>query len=117
MNSSFEPEGKAAASRVELWRRITCALFLMGMAVAIPAFSYFGLWKPENEGIASWVMRSGALATMMALMADHLLAESEPRLTNALSGFALPIRVIRKFAFLEMIIGTAIWGYGDLIFY
>lgn len=113
----FEPEGKAAATRVELWRRILCALFLMGIALALPVLSHFGVWKEEGESIPAWVMRSGALVTMLALMADHLLGEAQPRLTNALRGFAPWISSLRKLALLQVILGTAIWGYGDRIFY
>ncbi|MCY1277435.1 hypothetical protein D9M70_261290 [compost metagenome] len=117
MISSFEPEGVAAASKSELWRRISCALFLMILALLVPMLSHFGVWKTESESIPAWVMRSGALVTMMALMADHLLSEALPRLTNALSKFASLISFLRKVALVEVILGTAIWGYGDRIFY
>lgn len=113
----FEPEGKSAATTAEVWRRISCALFLMCLAVALPVLSHYGVWKPEGESLPAWFMRSGAVVTMLALMADHLLGEGLPRLTNALSRFGPWLSGLRKVALLEVIIGTAIWGYGDRIFY
>lgn len=117
MNSMFEPEGVDAASTAEVWRRISCALFLMGLAVALPVLSHYGVWKPDSESTAAWVMRSGAVVTMLALLADHLLGEALPRLTNALSWARPWLSFLKKVALLEVIIGTAIWGYGDRIFY
>lgn len=117
MVSGFEPEGDDAATRSELWRRVSCAVFLMLLAVVVPVLSHYGAFKPPTEGTSAWVMRSGALVTMLALLADHLLAEAVPRLTNALSGFFKPFSLMRKVAALEMILGTAIWGYGDRLFY
>ncbi|WP_223531249.1 hypothetical protein [Pseudomonas sp. GL-R-19] len=114
----FEPEGKAAATANEVWRRISCAAFLMLLAVAVPILSHFEVWKLPIESVAAWVMRSGALVTMIALLADHLLAEGLPRLTNELNTrFYSAMSFMRKLAFLEMIIGTAIWGYADRLFY
>ena len=118
MITSFEPEGAAAATSAEVWNRISCAAFLMTLAVAVPVLSHYGVWKLPSESTPAWVMRSGALVTMMALLADHLLSEGMPRLTNALSSrFYQAMSMMRKIAFVEMIIGTAIWGYADRLFY
>lgn len=118
MISSFEPEGKAAATTNEIWNRISCAAFLMSLAVAVPVLSHYGVWKLPTEATSAWVMRSGAVVTMMALLADHLVAEGLPRLTNELNArFYKVMSAMRKIAFIEMIIGTAIWGYADRIFY
>ncbi len=90
----------------------------MLLAALVPVLSHYGVWKLPSEATSAWVMRSGALVTMMALMADHLLAEGMPRLTNELSNrFYKSMSAMRKIAFIEMIIGTAIWGYADRIFY
>lgn len=90
----------------------------MLLAVAVPVLSHLGVWKIPTEATSAWVMRSGALVTMMALLADHLLAEGLSRLTNDLSTrFYKAISIMRKLAFVEMIIGTAIWGYADRLFY
>ncbi len=118
MNSSFEPEGKDAATAKEIWNRISCSGFLMLLAVAVPVLSHYGVWKLPVESTSAWVMRSGAVVTMMALLADHLLAEGLPRLTNELSArFYKAMSILRKLAFVEMIFGTAIWGYADRLFY
>lgn len=118
MISVFEPEGKAAATTSEIWNRVSCAAFLMLLAIAVPVLSHYGVWKLPTEATSAWVMRSGAPVTMIALLADHLLAEGLPRLTNELNArFYSAMSFMRKLAFLEMIIGTAIWGYADRLFY
>ncbi|QOI04630.1 hypothetical protein [Pseudomonas savastanoi] len=116
--SYFEPEGKDAATTKEVWNRLTCAGFLMMLAVIVPIISHYGFWKLPDETIPAWVIRSGALVTMLALLAEHVLSEGVPRLTNPLiSRFQSAFSIMRKIAFLEMVIGTAIWGYADRIFY
>ena len=115
--SSFEPEGDAAATNSEMVRRISLSVFLMFLAVAIPIGSHYGVLKPPHESTASWVMRSGAMITVLALLAEYNLAEGVPRLTNALRHYYKPVGWLRKLAFLQIIAGTAIWGYADRLFY
>lgn len=115
--SSFEPEGNAAATKNEIWNRLSCAGFLMLVAVVVPVASYYGFMKPKEELNSAWLMRSGAMVTMAALIAEHTLAEALPRLTNSLSKFAKPISFMRKLVAIQILAGTAIWGYGDRIFY
>jgi hypothetical protein len=106
MLSSFEPEGSAAATNGEMVRRVSLSVYLILVAVAAPIGSHFGFLKPDAEQTASWVMRPGALVTVLALLAEHNLAEAVPRLTNDLRAYLGPISWLRKIALLEIIFGT-----------
>jgi hypothetical protein len=111
----FEPMGTHADSVSDVRRRICVAASLTCMSIIAVVVSVQGIWRPASEPIGVWVMRSGALVTVFAILADHLLAEGLQRLPNPLIRYAPWMSFQRKLLALQVILGTVIWGYGDLL--
>lgn len=108
----FEPEGRAAASDIEVKRRI-------GAAIASTAVSLAGIficyYKPLGADAGMWFARFGAVITVLALLNESQLTEGISRLTNVLREKYLTIlNALRVFGLVSAVVGTVIWGYGDL---
>jgi len=105
-----------------LWASIV----LVFLAVAAPMFSWHGLFLPVSDKPEIWFQRSGAITTIFSLFAGagtaSVLGALLPRgltdlkLEAAREVFEVSFRHIERFAFWLTVVGTVIWGYGDLIF-
>jgi hypothetical protein len=83
------------------------------------------LWKEHS----SWFQRSGAVVIFLAAIIEYRHIQYYPKISisrSIISGelidkkiLIMPCQIrnwIGKFGILYLIIGTLIWGYGDLLF-
>ncbi|MFV3288429.1 hypothetical protein ACNFBR_06800 [Pseudomonas sp. NY11955] len=110
----FEPEGKAAATRREVKRRIFLAFAATAVSLGWAILCFF---VPVGTDPGDWFARSGAIVTVFALLNESQLSEEIGRLTNELRvdylGILNGLRVATVFSAAA---GTLVWGYGDLLF-
>lgn len=101
-------------------------LTLLGLAVLAPIISWFVDWMPLSETRPSWFQRSGAVTTLFSFLAGALAVVTSGRLhTPGTWGNVDKLEVLKEFkvrfsraeiALLVLtVIGTVIWGYGDLL--
>ncbi|MBR7523311.1 MULTISPECIES: hypothetical protein [Gammaproteobacteria] len=110
----FEPEGKAAATRREVKRRIFLAVAATIVSVGWAILCFI---VPVGTDPGAWFARSGAIVTVFALLNESQLTEEIGRLTNELRADYLAILNGLRFAtLLSAVAGTLVWGYGDLLF-
>jgi uncharacterized membrane protein YuzA (DUF378 family) len=100
---------------------------LLVIAVAAPlATGVFDLFRPESETIGEWFGRSGAITTVFSLLVVSTLNEGLrnlwiPGQLADLEKIAVHEQYKPRFNWCEnialvlTIIGTIIWGYGDLL--
>lgn len=103
----------------EVTRRLLLSGALVFLAVLPPVFALLGMLKPEAETLASWFQRSGSLSVMLAVFAELMLFKLQkyPGVTGFIDvkdGWSLSYRVIAYAAGFVGIVGTVIWGYGDI---
>jgi hypothetical protein len=100
-------------------------LVLCLCAVVPPLFSLTGIFAPEDEALGQWFQRSGAVMTVLAVLAQ-LKASGIATTMIAGGTFAETWEAYHKYhrfqvltAWLSLVlvvIGTLIWAYGDLLF-
>lgn len=108
--------------------RALCGAWLMlAVAVASPIAAALGFMRPEGEGLSAWLQRSGAITTVLSLLALETLAFANSRIIPPKGGYgdvhklALApiyepeIEALRVAAIIFTILGTLLWGYGDLL--
>lgn len=96
------------------------------LSVALPMLSITGVIKPENESIGDWFSRSGSTVVVFALYAE---ARAVRMLSVINQGgmvdltheatrrkYFFQIRCFNILALSLIVIGTIIWGYGDIVF-
>ncbi|MCY1299139.1 hypothetical protein D9M69_627100 [compost metagenome] len=108
------------------WICFVAIVVILLIAAAAPSLAAVGYGRPGGELQSIWFQRSGSISTVMALFGGlvipyaynklhvpgtwgedeglHVLAEFQPRFKRA-----------EAVAFALTIIGTVIWGYGDLL--
>lgn len=101
------------------------------IALPIPFLAYYGVLMPVEDQLAVWFQRSGSLITIFAVIAELTMLKI-PEIINA-DGNTLIGNVMyapfdqgtiqeKLFIFYRylggflIILGTIIWGYGDLIY-
>jgi len=110
----FEVEGKAAASVCEIRLRIGVAALCMVFSLVWGIVSFYRFFGGDP---ATWFARSGAVITVLALLTETQLCQGAGKLNNAMSGKYLNIfKFWRGVALLAAIVGTLIWGYGDMFY-
>lgn len=118
------PEGFEKEVTNRIW---LCGLLLIP-ALAAPIFAYYGFLMPDSELQGVWFQRSGSIAVIIAIFSELLLAKlnSYPGLQSSLKdigNYGDPIwfhlffyKLVYFTAGLIAVIGTIIWGYGDLLY-
>lgn len=97
---------------------------LISIAAPVAAFSFE--WMPISEKRALWFQRSGSVTTLFSFLGAALAVVTSGRLyTPGYYGSSDKIAVLEefkvRFKWVEIglialsVIGTIIWGYGDLI--
>ena len=105
-------------------QRLVICIGLFLLAVAIPLVSLFTELRPSSESLGIWFQRSGSIIVLLAVMIEFNLFKIGSELSsNGRVDNELHI-LIDKFSSLKVwfsffssvlvIIGTVIWGYGDL---
>lgn len=109
----------------EIAHRLYICAALTVLAALPPTLAYFGFFKPSEETLASWFQRSGSITVILALWVEFLLIRiqkyhvltgdlivDEPEPEHKL----IPLyTTILYAAGLFAIVGTVIWGYGDIM--
>jgi hypothetical protein len=104
----------------QLMKSILTSWILLFTAVIVTVLAYHGFLMPDIDTPAIWFQRSGAFVVLIAIFAEIYFI-SEPKSIS--DNFDIKAREKRKtlikisnVANLSLgVIGTIIWGYGDLI--
>jgi hypothetical protein len=106
--------------RAILWVFVLCVC-----AVIPPLLSMLGGFKPQAEPLGQWFQRSGAVMTIIAVFGQFRAASIAAMIAPG-GGWEETLGAFRKYKRLQnvvavlslvlAIIGTVIWGYGDLLF-
>jgi len=113
--------------RFTTWVCYCIVLLLIAAAILAPGYAAFGAWLPQGEARPIWVQRSGAVTTLFSFIAAAMVVFTSGRLhTPGFWGDATRIPILMefrgRFKFAETsifglsIVGTALWGYGDLLY-
>ncbi|MCG7568533.1 hypothetical protein MHM89_01205 [Pseudoalteromonas sp. CNC9-20] len=94
-------------------------MFIASLVVLTGA--YCGLIKPDTEPTSIWFQRAGSLVTLMAIACDLFLYRSPQGFAdlgeiNSLKNNGSLIILSRVIVVIMPVIGTLVWGYGDLIY-
>lgn len=99
---------------------------LLFFALLIPVLAFFGFAKPDIDIIEIWFQRSGAFMSVFSIVIDALLISiagfihptglTTCQQATAIKPYVTPHKVATVFGWCFTIIGTAIWGYGDLLY-
>jgi hypothetical protein len=102
-----------------------CILFI-AIAILIPFVSLYWDCRPQNESIGTWFQRSGSFMVLLAVLVEYKLfsinGDVNPNgVISVEQGelsekFGRWHKVSTYLAVLLAILGTLIWGYGDLLY-
>ncbi|MFA0504147.1 hypothetical protein AB4510_05885 [Vibrio sp. 10N.222.54.B12] len=119
---STNPHVLSARRSIKIELFVCLVLVLLAPLVAVLAF--FEVCLPSGESSAIWFQRSGSIVTVFAVIIDARLAgllryTSESGLQTSLDeairkGLKLPVQLVGIVALIITVLGTLIWGYGDL---
>jgi hypothetical protein len=112
-------EHKNRIRRAFLWAYGLCVCAIIPLL-----FSMLGWFKPQAEPLGQWFQRSGAVMTVFAVYAQFKANSITAMIAGSGWGgpFALDPRykgqqnVAAGLSLALVIIGTLVWGYGDLLF-
>ena len=114
----IDPRYENRIRRASLWASAFCLL-----SVIPPLLSLLGSFKPQAEPAGQWFERSGAVMTAFAVFAQFKAGG----IASLIQGttFAESWEAYRKYKAYQaslnilslslIIVGTLIWGYGDLL--
>jgi len=118
----LETDAVALESKIKTIFNI--CLILIIPTIAFATIGYFGIMKPESEDLSAWFQRSGSLIVMLSVIVEFQLFSIHTSLNTSRLAFdqyeALKKKYGRKHLVYSVltvsvaIIGTVIWGYGDL---
>tara|TARA_R110002073_G_scaffold299249_2_gene466159 strand:- start:3681 stop:4103 length:423 start_codon:yes stop_codon:yes gene_type:complete len=115
-------------------QKITSALlwggFFIFLAVLLPILLVkFPEAKPETESIATWFQRSGSIMVILAIWlelkmhsisgymnVDESVVVINEFPTDAVKRYNLCYKIAMIVGFFIAVIGSIIWGYGDLLY-
>ena len=105
-------------------RAIVWSLVLCVCAVIPPLFSMLGSLKPQAEPLGQWFQRSGALMTVIAVFAQFKAGSIATMIAGttfaesweAYHKYKRHQAVVAGLSLVLVVIGTIVWGYGDLLF-
>ncbi len=99
-----------------------CAIAIIG--ILIPVFAYHGMLKPVNELLGIWFQRSGSIVVIFAVWLEYSLLklQSNVVLTDMvettkrypIEKYTPLYKGLQVIAAALAVVGTVIWGYGDL---
>lgn len=114
-------------------RKIKSDLFLVGLllclASTIPVMAWFGIFQ-QDTSLSLWFQRSGSLTVLFAAWAEYIIfivrerthpmakcGETYQDLANQgvlKTKYRKALSVISFISISLLVLGTIIWGYGDL---
>ena len=113
--------------RSTTWAFFLVVVILIAASISAPIYAYFGNWLPIGEKREIWIQRSGAVTTLFSFMAASMIVFTSGRLhTPGFFGSQVKLEILVEFKnyfrvaealiFVLSIIGTVVWGYGDIIY-
>lgn len=115
----IDPEYEKRIRRAFLQVSVLCLC-----AVIPPLLSMLGSFRPQAESPGQWFERSGAVMTVFAVFA-HFKADTIATMIaggtlgeswEAYHKYKRHQAVVAGLSLVLMVIGTVVWGYGDLLF-
>ena len=95
------------------------------LSLMIPLLSFSGLLKPNCEMLGVWFQRSGAASAVFAIFAEFKSDKMLNILNSDMVGptyhktyekYLFQAKAYNYAAISFIVLGTLIWGYGDLLF-
>lgn len=124
--SNLSVEEEIKKSEDEVVSTLLWSIPLGFFSLIAPVLAFFGFGIPDSEKVDIWFQRSGAITVLFAAWMEYILAKSNEHIN--LSGIVVsqqillsdkykkPYRIAQYIGIVMLIIGTIIWGYGDLIY-
>jgi len=117
---------RQTAFRKQAWLDYSAVAALLLIAIAVPALSFIESARPSGESLGVWFQRSGAITTVFSMFAAATIKILVDRLhvpgtwgdddgLAVLENFNVRLAVANKMSFGLIVIGTVVWGYGDVI--
>lgn len=115
----IDPGYEKRIRRAILWDFALCVC-----AVILPLFSILGTFRPQAETPGQWFGRSGAVMTVFAIFAQFKAGSIATMIAGctfaesweAYHKYKCYQSVLAGLSLLLAIVGTIVWGYGDLLF-
>lgn len=117
MSFGSSPTAPGAATTYGLFRAVASAWGLLSAAIIVAVAAYIGALNPRIEQPGEWFARSGALVTVLAIFAELVIAKMFARMHVGIQPKVRWLVYPRSIAFIVIVIGTFVWGYGDLLYY
>ena len=106
------------------------SVLLLCLAFSFPLMAWFGILQ-QDKSIAVWFQRSGALTVLFAAWAEYIIFIVRERTNPIADGgetnqdlahqgvlktkYRGLLSVLSFISILLLVLGTIVWGYGDLI--
>ncbi|MEX1215726.1 hypothetical protein [Saccharospirillum sp.] len=104
---------------------IAIAALLLVLGVIPTSLALILDWQPEGDSPGVWFQRSGSILVVFSVLADAILASLFTSLFPGSQTVVLtdddavslkPLyTIVSIFAVVFTVVGTVIWGYGDLL--
>jgi hypothetical protein len=115
----IDPAYEKRVRRVILW-----AFGLCLCAVIPPLLSLVGMFRPQAEPPGQWFERSGAVMTVFAVFAQFKANSIAAMIAGGTFGESWELyhkykrhqAVAAALSLVLVVLGTVVWGYGDLLF-
>ncbi len=106
---------------IKLLKSQAIIILLLVLSYASILMGYNGFFIPEIDKNPIWFQRSGSIAVILSIFAELFfikeslgLAELEEE--NVKKRYKPLIVITNILAFVSIVVGTFVWGYGDLIY-
>ncbi|GHF97260.1 hypothetical protein [Thalassotalea marina] len=94
---------------------IFMSYFLVFLGILTPMLVLFSIVEPpKGEAPHIWFQRSGSLLVIFAIIAESILLQGVDNLKNLNVAWKMSHSVAKMLSPILAIIGTIIWGYGDI---
>ena len=115
----IDPGHESRIKQAILWAFVLCLC-----AVIPPLFSLVGSFRPQAEPPGQWFERSGAAMTVFAVFAQLKAGSIATMIAGGTFGesweayhkYKRHQAVAAVLSLVLVVIGTVVWGYGDLLF-
>uniref|UniRef100_U1KRN0 Uncharacterized protein n=1 Tax=Pseudoalteromonas citrea DSM 8771 TaxID=1117314 RepID=U1KRN0_9GAMM len=120
-------EEKLSISKLDktIFKSIIMCTALTTISIISIILGWFGVFKPNTEGLDVWFQRSGSITVVFALLCEFKLFPVNNSLyisrihfndfSQLKEKYGLLHNILSMIALILMILGTIIWGYGDLL--
>lgn len=119
------PHDDTSRAEKEVIESLCASVPLILIASIVPLIALSGAFIPEAEEPETWFQRSGSLSVLFAVWTEYNLNKVHKyiilsgvvvsRQTELSKKYRRRYRAAQYTGFLMAIVGTGIWGYGDLL--